>query len=70
MEFKENDEFIEVCGWDSIRGDDDCLFGFIRKDSGGYHWFHPARRVVMSCRVMREISKKLSELNLNSAVGE
>lgn len=70
MEFKDNGEFIEVRGLDAFIGDDDCLFGAIRKNSGGYHWFHPARRVMMNYRIMREISKKLSELNSKNAEGE
>jgi hypothetical protein len=63
MEFKDKGEFIEVWGWDAFRGNDDCLFGAIRKGEDGYHWFHPARRAVMSFRMMRDIAKKLSELN-------
>ena len=63
MEFEDNGEFIEVWGWDAFNGQNDRLFGAIRKDANGYCWFHPARKVVMSCRMMREISKKLSELN-------
>ena len=63
MEFKYNGDFTEVWGLEPFRGDDDCLFGAIRKDADGYYWFHPSRRVVMSCRMMREIAKKLSELN-------
>ena len=63
MEFKDNAEFIEVWGWDAFMGDDDCLLGAIRKGEDDNYWFHPARMAVMSCRMMRDIAKKLSELN-------
>lgn len=70
MEFKDNGEFIEVWGLDAFWGDDDCLFGAIRKYSDGNYWFHPARRLTMSATIMREISKKLSELNSKGTESE
>lgn len=66
MEFKDNGEFIEVWEWEPIKGDDYYLFGAIRKDADGYHWFHPVR-VMMSSIIMHDISKKLSELNLKNS---
>lgn len=70
MEFKNNGEFIEARGYSEIVDNDEFLFGAIRKDAAGYYWFHPARKVVMSCRMMREISKKLSELNSKNSEGD
>jgi len=66
FEFKNNGKFLEVWGWDGFNGDDDILIGTIKEDTDGdYYWFHPAKEINLSCKMMRVISIKLSELNTN-----
>ena len=63
FEYKDNGKFIDVRGWDAFGGDDDILIGTIQKCEDGYHWFHPAKKIVLSCKALKDIAEKLSELN-------
>lgn len=64
INFKDNGEFIEVYGWNPSIGEDDFLFGALRKCEEGYYWFHPARKVVLCFGGMKEICDKLGRLNM------
>lgn len=61
FEYKYNGEFYEV--WDDYWFDKEILVGALRKNDEGYYQFHPGRKVVLSCKMLRDIAEKLSELN-------
>lgn len=66
MEFIDQGDLIACIGWDEFNGDDDIFLGSIKLNK--YYWFHPsARRIPLTCRQLRDIAGKLSELNINGA---
>ena len=42
---------------------EDKLMGSLRKDEDGYYRFHPARKVIMTCKHFRVVGEKISSLN-------
>lgn len=65
MEFIDHEDFIACHDWDGFKGDDDVFIGSIKLNSeDNYYWFHAARgRVPLTCRQLRELTEKISELN-------
>ena len=63
IEFKDNGEFVEMWFEDDRPPFKDVLAGAFRKDEEGYFRFHPARKVVMTCKHLRIAAQKASELN-------
>ena len=65
MEFIDHDDFISCHDWDGFNGYDDVFIGSIKLNSeDGYYWFHPARgRIPLTCRHLRSLTEKISELN-------
>ncbi len=63
IEFKQEDAFISVWYENDRPPFDDRLMGALRKDDDGYYRFHPARKVVMTCKHFRIVGNKISELN-------
>lgn len=63
-DFIEQEDCIDVVGWDGFNGDDDISLGSIYKHEDGYYWFEPsADRIPLSCSALKTILEKLSELN-------
>lgn len=66
IEFKDNSDFIEVW-WECDQAPfDDKLIGYIRKGGDGFYRFHPARKAIMTCKHLRVLAKKISDLNTQS----
>jgi hypothetical protein len=63
IEFKQEDGFFSVWQENDKPPFDDMLMGALRKDCDGYYEFHPARKIIMTCKLCRTIAAKLSELN-------
>lgn len=57
------DNVIEVYGWEESTGDDDVFFGYLFLCDEGYWWFKPARYLKMSCKMLKTLSIKLSDMN-------
>lgn len=63
VDYKQHGDTIRVTTWNTLKIDDDILLGhIIIKD--GYHWFNAAD-TNFSCSMLKELSEKLSELNIN-----
>jgi len=65
--YEQHGNIINVKGWDPFTGEDDVLLGQIIKGDGdneGYYWFNPLD-INFSCKMLRELAEKLSELNIN-----
>ena len=63
IEFKDNKDFIEVWWEQDTSPFNDKLIGCLHKGEDGYYRFHPARKSVMTCKHLRVLSEKVSELN-------
>lgn len=63
IEFKGNKDFIEMWWEQDLPPFNDKLIGCLRKGDDGYYRFHPARKTVMTCKHLRVLAKKVSELN-------
>jgi len=66
IEFQDQKDLIACYDWDSFNGDDDVFIGSIKRNKDdNYYWFHPARnRIPLSCRQLKELMNKISELNI------
>jgi hypothetical protein len=66
IEFKDNGEFVSMW-WESDSPPfDDRLMGCLRRDKDGFYRFHPARKVVLTCKHLRTLAKKCSDLNMTT----
>ena len=65
VEFKLDGDFYSVWYENDKPPFDDVLMGALRKDSDGYFRFHPARKALMTCKHLRVLAAKVSELNLS-----
>lgn len=63
VEFKQEDCFVSVWYENDRPPFDDVLMGALRKDDEGYYRFHPSRKAVMTCKHLRLVASKASELN-------
>lgn len=64
---KQEDGTFDVVGWDPFNGDDDALLGSIFLHEDNYFWFEPsAERVPLTCKQLKLIFYKLSQLNKES----
>jgi hypothetical protein len=67
MRFEQQEDSIDVIGWDGFNGDDDICLGSVYKHEDDYYWFEPsADRIPLSCRQLRDIAEFLSKLNKGS----
>ena len=66
IEFKDNGDFVEMWWEDDRPPFNDKILGCIRKGEDGFFRFHPARKVVMNCRCLRELAAKVSQLNTSN----
>jgi hypothetical protein len=65
IEFKDNTDFIEMW-WESDSAPfEDKLMGCLRKGEDGHYRFHPARKVILTCKHLRVLAQKCSDLNCN-----
>ncbi|MFT6988175.1 MAG: hypothetical protein ACJASL_000135 [Paraglaciecola sp.] len=66
IEFKVNTDFIEMW-WESDTGPfEDKLMGCLRKGEDGYYRFHTARKAILTCKHLRVLAKKCSDLNCDA----
>lgn len=63
VEFKDEGGFMSVWSEDDKPPFKDLLIGSLRKDDEHYYRFHPARKVVMTCKHLRVVMYKIAELN-------
>ena len=63
-DFIEDEDGINVVGWDGFNGDDNIHIGSIFKHTDGYFWFEPSVECIpLSCSALKTIFEKLSMLN-------
>ena len=63
IEFKDNKDFVEMWWEQDTPPFNDKLIGCLRKSDDNYYRFHPARKVVMTCKHLRVLAEKISKLN-------
>ena len=66
VEFRRNDERIEMWVERDSAPFDDYLCGEIIEHEDGYYRFHPTNGVSMHCKLLREVVEELSRLNTES----
>lgn len=63
IEFKQNDETVEMWVERDYPPFDDYVIGIFKKDHQGYFRLHPSAGAEMHCKHLREAAQKANELN-------